>query len=61
MTLVHAGFHIFQVMLGSYSLYALLSNTFQIAVIVLFITIAIDMFDYKIKEFDEKVKLKTGL
>jgi hypothetical protein len=61
MTIVHVAFHIVQGLLGSFSLYALLSNTLLTAVIFLYITFAMELFDARVKELDEKVKQKTGL
>lgn len=61
MTIVHIAFHGVQGLLGSFSLYALLSNALLTAVIFLYITFAMELFDARVKELDGKVKQKTGL
>lgn len=60
MALLHIIFHFCQVLLGSYSLYALLMNTLQIAVILLFVTVAMELLDRQIRRLDKIVQAKIG-
>lgn len=61
MALIHIMFHFFQALLGSCSLYALLMNTLQIAVILLFVTIAMELLDRQIRRLDKIVQAKIGV
>lgn len=48
MTIAHLILHIFQGLIGSFSIYALLENSIIIAVTALFIAIAMELIDKKL-------------
>ncbi|MHC1572481.1 MAG: hypothetical protein ACXQTM_08175 [Methanosarcinales archaeon] len=61
MTVVHIGFHLVQSLIGAGSLYALLSDALQIAVICMFLVFALELFDGVVKAVDKIVQAKIGL
>ncbi|MCK4798951.1 MAG: hypothetical protein KAT05_16370 [Spirochaetes bacterium] len=48
MTIAHLIFHMFQGLIGSFSIYALLENSIIIAVTALFITLIMELVDNKL-------------
>lgn len=48
LTFAHLTFHIFQGLIGSFSIYALLENSIIIAVTALFTALAMELIDKKV-------------